>query len=43
VASQTQDTNIPGDTSRTMHTRNDHGTRESAHCTPPSMLDKLLL
>ncbi|XP_066359612.1 uncharacterized protein [Miscanthus floridulus] len=20
-----------------MHTRNDHGTRESAHCTPPSM------
>ncbi|CAD6266749.1 unnamed protein product [Miscanthus lutarioriparius] len=32
VASQTWDTNIPGDTSRTMHTRNDHGTRESAHC-----------
>ncbi|XP_066389768.1 uncharacterized protein [Miscanthus floridulus] len=37
VASQTRDTNIPGDTSKTMHTRNDHGSRESAHCTPPSM------
>jgi hypothetical protein len=42
VASQSRDTNIPGDTSRTMHTLSDHDTRDSGHCTSPSMPGKLL-
>jgi hypothetical protein len=42
VASQSRDTNIPGDTSRTMHTLSDHDTRESGHCISPSMPGKLL-
>jgi hypothetical protein len=42
VASQSRDTNIPGDTCRTMHTLSDHDTRDSGHCTSPSMPGKLL-
>jgi hypothetical protein len=42
VASQSRDTNIPGDTSRTMHTLSDHDARELGRCTTPSMPGKLL-